>query len=88
VLLWEVVGAETLLVDAYTYRGHEAAADRATARVPEGDGVWALMDGLNPYAGTTEPTGTGCAPTPGAENGCGTTPARPASWGEVKRRYR
>lgn len=88
VLLWEVVGAETLLVDAYTYRSHEAAADRAVARVPDGTGAWALMDGLNPYAGTAEPTGTGCTPTPGAENGCGTTPVRPASWGEVKRRYR
>ena len=32
VLLWQVVAAETLLVDAYTYRSHEAAADRAVGR--------------------------------------------------------
>ena len=28
-MLWQVVGAETLLVDGYTYKSHEAAADRA-----------------------------------------------------------
>src|SRR5438093_6843695 len=34
VMLWQVVGAETLRVDAYTYTSHEAAADRAMGRSP------------------------------------------------------
>jgi hypothetical protein len=32
VLLWQVVGADTVLVDGYTYRSHEAASDRAVGR--------------------------------------------------------
>uniref|UniRef100_A0A832I3E9 Lamin tail domain-containing protein n=1 Tax=Eiseniibacteriota bacterium TaxID=2212470 RepID=A0A832I3E9_UNCEI len=88
VLLWEVAGADTVLVDAYAYRSHEAAADRSVARVPDGTGAWALMDGLNPYAGSTPPLATGCSPTPGAANGCGSTPVRHERWGALKRRYR
>jgi hypothetical protein len=88
VLLWEIVGPDTLLVDAYDYATHEAGADRAIARMPDGTGVWALFDGLNPYTGSSAPPGTGCAPTPAAENVCDSTPARPSTWAEVKRRYR
>ena len=88
VLLWQVVAAETLLVDRYTYRSHEAAADRAIGRLPEGGGGWALFDGLNPYTGATPPPGNGCNPTPGVENLCGGTPVRAATWGGVKRLYR
>ena len=32
VMLWQVVEAETLLVDSYAYGSHEAAADRAVGR--------------------------------------------------------
>lgn len=88
VLLWQVAGAETLLVDHYTYRSHEAAADRAIGRLPDGGAGWALFDGLNPYTGTTPPQGNGCNPTPGGENVCGGTPARAVTWGSVKSRYR
>ncbi len=88
VLLWQVAGAETLLVDQYAYRSHEAAADRAIARVPDGDGGWALFDGLNPYTGTTPPPGNGCNPTPDVPNACDSTPARTVTWGSVKSRYR
>jgi hypothetical protein len=88
VMLWQVTGPDTVLVDAYTYRSHEAAADRAVGRSPDGSGAWALFDGLNPYTGTLLPPGNGCAPTPGAENVCGGTPATPASWGRVKALYR
>ena len=88
VLLWQVAGAETLLVDQYTYRSHEAAADRAIGRHPDGGATWALFDGLNPYTGVTPPNGNGCDPTPGAQNVCGETPVRPATWGSVKRLYR
>jgi len=88
VILWQVVGAETLLVDRYTYKSHEAAADRAIGRHPDGSGDWVLFDGLNPYTGTTPPQGNGCVPTPNAANLCGDTPTRPVSWGRVKSMYR
>jgi len=87
VMLWQVAGAETLLVDSYAYQSHEAAADRAVGRRPDG-GPWALFDGLNPYVGTTPPPGTGCTPTPGLANVCVETPARTATWGRLKALYR
>jgi hypothetical protein len=86
-LLWRVAGAETLLVDEYAYRSHEAAADRATGRSPDGRG-WVLFDGLNPYTGTTPPLGSNCMPSPGAANVCSVTPAERTSWGRVKTLYR
>lgn len=88
VLLWQVVGPDTLLVDGYTFKSHEAAADRAVGRVPDGGATWALFDSLNPYTGSTLPKGTGCSPTPAAINVCDETPVRRASWGEVKSIYR
>ncbi len=88
VLLWVIAGVDTQLVDAYTYTSHEAAADRAVGRVPDGSGIWALLDGLNPYSGTTPPPGTGCVPTPGAVNTCDLTPTRHVTWGRVKTIYR
>jgi len=87
VMLWQVAGAETLLVDSYAYQSHEAAADRAVGRRPDG-GAWALFDGLNPYVGTTLPLGTGCTPTPGLANACPDTPARTPTWGRLKTLYR
>ena len=87
VMLWQVAGAETLLVDSYAYQSHEAAADRAVGRRADG-GTWALFDGLNPYVGTTPPLGTGCAPTPGLANACLDTPARTPTWGRLKTLYR
>jgi hypothetical protein len=87
VSLWQVVGPDTVLVDSYTYLSHEAASDRAVGRTPDG-GAWALLDGLNPYAGTTAPRGTGCMPSPGGSNLCGVTPTRAVSWGRVKTLYR
>jgi Lamin Tail Domain len=87
VMLWKITGADTALVDSYTYRSHEAAADRAIGRLPDG-GTWALFDGLNPYTGSTPPPGNGCSPSPGTSNHCDQTPARAITWGEVKTRYR
>jgi hypothetical protein len=88
VMLWQVVGPDTVLVESYAYLAHEAAADRAAGRSPDGDGSWALFDGLNPYTGTLTPAGNGCAPTPGTANACVSTPARPMTWGRVKALYR
>ncbi len=87
VLLWQVVGPDTLIVDAYAYRSHEAGADRSVGRTSDGP-VWQLYDGLNPYTGSTLPVGTGCMPSPGSPNVCGVTPATPVSWGKLKSIYR
>jgi len=89
VILWKVVGADTVLVDSYAYKSHEAAADRAVGRSPNGSGPWTLFDGLDPYTGTLQPAGTGCMPTPATLNVCGNgTPTRSTTWGEVKTLYR
>lgn len=89
VILWKVTGSDTVVVDAYAYKSHEAAADRAIGRIPNGGGVWTLFDQMNPYTGTLLPGTTGCAPTPGAPNLCGGgTPTRTVTWGEVKTLYR
>ena len=88
VLLWKVTGADTVLMDSTTYASHEAAADRAIGRFPDGGGAWALFDGLNPYTGTTPPQGNRCAPTPGLANVCDSTPTRRLTWGRVKSLYR
>ena|SRR5437867_3723479 len=87
VLLWHVDGADTTLVDGYTYHSHEAAADRSVGRASDA-GDWILFDGLNPYTGSTAPTGTGCDPTPGAFNVCGATATRKSTWGALKTLYR
>jgi hypothetical protein len=87
VILWRVTGPDTVVVDAYTYRSHEAASDRAVGRTFD-SGPWVLLDGLNPYTGTIAPFGTGCPPTPNSANACGTTPTRRESWGRLKAIYR
>ena len=64
VLLWQVTGADTALVDAYAYRSHEAAADRASGRASD-TGEWQLFDALNPYTGTLTPAGEPVRADPG-----------------------
>ena len=88
VLLWHITGADTMLVDGYTFRSHEAAADRATGRSPDGTGQWVIFDALNPYTGATLPHGNGCSPTPLAINLCNLTPTRQMPWGKMKTLYR
>ena len=87
VILWLVSGADTLLVDSYTYRSHEAAADRSIGRAAD-TGAWQLFDGLDPYTGTLTPAGNSCVPTPGAANACKSSPARTVTWGALKAVYR
>ena len=87
VRLWRIVGPDTVLMDAYAYKSHEGANDRASGRRPDG-GAWALFDELNPYAGSLDPTGTGCSPTPGSSNTCPVTRSEPLSWGKMKSMYR
>ncbi len=75
-------------VDVVIYPAHIGYDDRALALfLPQGE--WILCDGLNGYAGTLEPSGTGCPPTPGQPNVCeGLVPARPTTWGRIKTLYR
>ncbi len=87
VMLWQVTGADTVLVDSYAYKSHEAAADRAVGRRQDG-GEWVLFDGLDPYTGSTPPLGTGCTPTPALPNACGDVPVREVTWSRVKAIYR
>ncbi len=87
VRLWQIVGPDTVAVDAYAYKSHESASERASGRLPDG-GAWSLFDGLNPYSGSAEPAGNGCDPTPGAANQCDSTPTQSATWGRVKSAYR
>jgi hypothetical protein len=87
VMLWQVQGTDTTLVDAYTYTSHEAAADRAVGRLDD-VGSWALFDGLNPYTGTLPPGATGCSPTPNATNACAATATTRKTWGDLKLLYR
>ncbi len=88
VLLWQIAGAETLLVDSYDYKSHEAAADRAVGRSPDAAGPWVIFDALNPYTGATPPAGNGCMPTPGSPNECVSTPVMRVPWGRLKTVYR
>ncbi len=87
VMLWQVQGADSAVVDAYTFKSHEAAADRSVGRAVDGSG-WQLFDALDPYTGTLTPKGNGCAPTPGASNACTITPAQPSTWGRLKTLWR
>lgn len=77
------VAEDTTLVDSHRYGTIEGASDRATGRLGDA-GVWTLFDGLNAYTGSGEPRGTGCAPTPGARNGC-PIPVSESTWGSIKR---
>lgn len=87
VRLWQVAGAETLMVDAYAYKSHETSGDRASGRQPDG-GTWVIFDGLNPYSGSQEPAGNGCEPTVGQPNECVPTQTSENSWGVIKSVYR
>jgi hypothetical protein len=87
VMLKQVVGADTLAVDAYTYNSYESGTDRSTGRKPDGGATWQIFDGLNPYAGSTVPLGSGLDPSPGALNGGTATPAERLTWGRIKGLY-
>ena len=88
VILWQVVGADSQVVDRIAYLAHEGAADRAVGRVPDGTGEWLLFDALDPYTGALSPGATGCLPSPGSVNSCSATAARRVSWGGIKQIYR
>ncbi len=89
VVLWQVAGGDTLLVDTHTFNTYEADDDRSTGRNPDGVGDWEIFDALNAYGGSTPPLGNGLPPTPGLPNdGDPPVPVRAESWGEVKGLFR
>ena len=85
VIVFRVDGADTVRVDGRRYTGIEGATDRSTGWMND-PSVWVLFDKFNPYSGSGEPKGTGCAPTPGQRNGC-PSPASETSWGKIKQMY-
>jgi hypothetical protein len=90
VILRQIAGGDTLLVDSHTFNTFEAEDDRSTGREPDGIGSWRIFDALNPYTGPTPPPGNGLAPTPGRPNAGDPPPveAAPPTWGEVKSLFR
>lgn len=75
------------IVDTAVIADHEADDDRSG-----GLGVdhmtWLLFDGMSPYSGDDEPTGTGCAPSPGVPNTCDPLPVEHTRFGDLKASYR
>lgn len=91
VLLRTVAGSDPLAfedVDDVDYTSHQVADDRSCGWSVQRD-QWLLFDALNPYTGTLEPAGSGCAPTPGAPNLCDSSvDVQDSSFGELKATYR
>ncbi len=87
VQLWRFQGADSFLVDSYAYGRYAAGTDRSVGRKPDGVNDWYIFDALNVYTGTTPPLGTGCAPSPGAANGCA-TPVQNETWSRIKTLFR
>ncbi len=85
VILFRIENGDTARVDDRRYNTIEGAADRSTGWL-ENPGVWVLFDNLNPYTGSGEPKGTGCAPTPGGRNGCPSATSE-TTWGKIKQLY-
>jgi hypothetical protein len=85
VILFRVENGDTVGVGGRHYNTIEGALDRSTGWIDD-PAAWVLFDKLNPYTGSGEPKGTGCAPTPGIRNGC-PTPASETTWGKIKQLY-
>jgi hypothetical protein len=90
VILWQVAGGDTVLVDTHTFNTNEADDDRSSGRNPDGIGAWEIFDALNPYSGATPPLGNGLPPTPGQPNVGDPPPVGmdEGTWGRVKSLFR
>lgn len=76
------------LMFAVSVRDHEAEDDRSGG-FDQVHVAWLLFDALNPYPGAVEPLGSGCPPSPGAGNICGSdVAAEAAAFGTVKAAFR
>ena len=87
--LWQVAGADTVLVESYTYKAHEAGPDRSIGRLPDATGeLVAVRRAQSRTPARSTRAGNGCTPTPGAANACGKTPAEPLDLGADEGAYR
>jgi hypothetical protein len=84
--LYRIGGADTAVVDDFTYTEVATRDDRAVGRRSDRPDVWVTFDGHNPCT-TCEPAGTGCYPTPDAANACETA-TESRTWGAIKGIYR
>jgi hypothetical protein len=87
IALYRISGADTAIVDSYTFAEAAARDDRAIGRRSDSPAVWVVFDAYNPCTATCVPAGSGCYPTPGSANTC-TTAAQSRSWGSIKSKYR
>jgi hypothetical protein len=85
--LYRIAGADTAVVDGYTFAEAAARDDRAIGRRSDSPAVWVVFDAYNPCTAACVPAGSGCYPTPGAANTC-TTATESQSWGSIKSMYR
>ena len=85
--LYRIAGADTAVVDGYTFAEAAARDDRAIGRRSDSPAVWVVFDAYNPCTAACVPAGSGCYPTPGAANTC-TTATESHSWGSIKSMYR
>ena len=86
-LLLQVDGPDTLIVDIRTFLDHEAEDDRTSGRNPDGTGAWEIFDEMNPYNGANPPFGNGLPPTPGSPNMAGPVATESSTWGRIKAIY-
>ena len=87
-ILQGAAGPEFELVFAVGIADHEAEDDRSGGFNDDASG-WILYDAINPYGGSQEPLGTGCAPSPGDPNICrGQVAVEARSFGAVKAVFR
>ncbi|MBN1163180.1 MAG: lamin tail domain-containing protein [Candidatus Krumholzibacteriota bacterium] len=85
--LYQLEGADTVLVDTILYTGKAVGDDRSIGRNINAPGEWVVFDAYNPCPDNSIPAGNGCVPTPGLVNNC-TTGAEPVSWGRIKNENR
>jgi len=87
IALYRIAGADTAVVDAYTFAEVAARDDRAIGRRSDSPSIWVAFDAHNPCTAACVPAGSGCYPTPGSVNTC-TTATESQSWGSIKSIYR
>jgi len=87
VRLYRIAGADTSVIDSYTFTEASTRDDRAIGRRCDLPGVWVIFDAYNPCSSSCDPIGSGCYPTPGSKNTCATA-TESRSWGAIKSTYR
>lgn len=87
IALYRISGADTALVDEYTFAEVATRDDRAIGRRVDIPSEWVVFDAYNPCTTSCDPAGTGCYPSPGSKNTC-LTATESRTWGAIKVLYR